>query len=412
MNRWQKTIFLLLLISFIFLRFWHLGERNIFAWDQLDNAWVAKTMIVDHRFPLNGMVAKASTGFYIGPVYYYLITPFYLFFDLDPIASGIFAGLSAIVFFLTLFLVMKKLFSLKITFLAIFLNTFSFAAIEADRLQWPVNFLPLASLLIFYFLYKLVSGKEKYLIPLSLVLGFSFHLHFTAVFFPIIIFLSLPLFPKTRKLIKYLLISIPLFLIWFLPTFISFLLSSNSQVTRLGSYLSFNYHGFHMVRLFQLAGDAFLQFDKVLGSLPFNNFWLRFILLIIFFLTYYLGKTKNRSAFLYLIFLWFIVPWLVFTTYSGEISDYYFTISYPLVLIIISFLLGKFLESKYLLSKSFLIIFLLFFGFLNLEKFFKHKNRGMDYYRATTLEKIQKGEKKDFCQGDPESYFYYYYTRR
>ena len=54
-----------------------MDQKNPFGYDQVDNAWAAKNIIINHWYPLVGMVAKANSGIYIGPVYYYLIAVFY-----------------------------------------------------------------------------------------------------------------------------------------------------------------------------------------------------------------------------------------------------------------------------------------------------------------------------------------------
>ena len=86
------VIFLLILIIHSFFRFYQLGTRSPFGWDQVDNAWAAQNIIVNHKFPLLGFQAKLNSGIFIGPLYYYLITPFYFLTGLDPVASGVFAG--------------------------------------------------------------------------------------------------------------------------------------------------------------------------------------------------------------------------------------------------------------------------------------------------------------------------------
>ena len=145
----------LIFIIFLFVRFHQLEIRTVFGCDQANNAWVAKSIIVDHQFPLLGMVAKASTGFYIGPAYYYLISIFYWIFNLDPIASGVFAGATAIFTFFTIFYISKKIFSFQIALMTIFIYTFSNYLIRADRIQWPVNLIVPVSLIIFYALFKI-----------------------------------------------------------------------------------------------------------------------------------------------------------------------------------------------------------------------------------------------------------------
>src|SRR6266568_2669914 len=111
---WKNRKWIILFLIFgleLFLRFYQIEERNPFGSDQVDNAWAAKNLIVNHRVPLVGMVAKGNSGFYIGPVYYYLISIVYWLTNLDPIASGIFAGITGIFTFWVIFFVTRKLFS-------------------------------------------------------------------------------------------------------------------------------------------------------------------------------------------------------------------------------------------------------------------------------------------------------------
>lgn len=142
LSRWKKnilknklnlSIFLGLLSLHVFLRVYQLEERMGFSWDQVDNAWAAKRILIDHNYPLLDMVAKASSGFYIGPAYYYLIAIVYWFFNLNPIASPFFAGITSILTFFILFYVFKKIFSLPVAFIALFIHTVSYFIISSDR---------------------------------------------------------------------------------------------------------------------------------------------------------------------------------------------------------------------------------------------------------------------------------------
>ena len=72
---------IILVISAIFLlnlftRTYQLDIKNPFGYDQVDNAWAAMNIIVNHKFPLVGMVAKANSGVYVGPLYYYIVSFF------------------------------------------------------------------------------------------------------------------------------------------------------------------------------------------------------------------------------------------------------------------------------------------------------------------------------------------------
>jgi len=114
-------IFLIILAVHSFFRFYQLDSRSPFGWDQVDNAWAAKDIIVDHKLPLVGMQAKLNTGFFIGPLYYYLIAPFYFLTNLDPIASGIFAGLTSVFTLSVIFMIVKRIFNEKVSLIACFI---------------------------------------------------------------------------------------------------------------------------------------------------------------------------------------------------------------------------------------------------------------------------------------------------
>lgn len=158
-----------------------------------------KNIIVSHAFPLVGFQAKVNSGIYIGPYYYYLIAIVYFLTNLNPIASGITAGITSIFTFLTLFYISKKLFSVNVALISVFLNTVSVFAINFDRGQGPVNFMPSIALIIFFSLYKILTGYPKFILLFALAFGFSLHIHVTAIYFPLIILLSLPFFPKDER---------------------------------------------------------------------------------------------------------------------------------------------------------------------------------------------------------------------
>lgn len=394
----------------LFLRFYQIDQKSPFGYDQVDNAWAAKNIIVNHWFPLVGFVAKGNTGIYIGPLYYYLISIVYFIFDLNPISSGVFAGITSIFTFWSIFYVTKKLFSWRIATIAVFVNTIAFNAIMFDRVQTPVNFIPGISIIIFYLLYKVITVDTKYLIPLSVVIGLSFHIHFTSIFYPITVLLSSIFFMWSRRTLKHILIFIPLCLIWLMPNIIA-QINGNSQGTHLIKYISTYYHGFHLRRMMQLIGDAIIQFDIYLFFDKIKPF--KLIILPLFFLVFFWKSiSKTKLKFSYLVILWFLVPWLVFTTYSGEISDYYFRMSAPIALMIISYLIFRLFSSINLILKIVMILVFSYYVFSNMKQFLNYKGTGFQQTSDGVLEEIKKGRKIGYKLGSGESYLYYYHMRK
>ncbi|HVT01002.1 MAG TPA: glycosyltransferase family 39 protein [Patescibacteria group bacterium] len=408
---WKDKVLVAVIILFVielFLRCYQIDIKNPFGYDQVDNAWAAKNIIVNHRYPLVGMVAKTNSGIYIGPAYYYLISVLYFVFNLNPVASAVMAILTSIFTFWSIYFVFKKIFNQGIALIGLIINTFALPAIIFDRIQWPVDFIPGLSLLIFYFLYRVIQGKPKNIIYLALSIGFFFNIHFTAIFAPIVVILSLPLFPRTKETLKYILIGIPLFFVWIVPNIIYTITSKTSSSN--ASYIDTYYHGFHLRRMMQIIGDAFIQFD------PYVFFdWIKKIkpFFPILFLIVYLKRETGRDKFkfLYLVFLWFMVPWIIFTVYSGEMSDYYFAFNRFIALMIIAYILySVFIQN--LLTKIGISIFLVIFCVLNLINFLPYKDVGLKKrYEENVMPAVSANRRIEFQVGVPESYLYYYKMR-
>ena len=177
----------------------------------------------------------------------------------------------------------KKIFNEKVAIIALLINTFNFSSILFEGIQWPVQVLPAISLLIFYFLYEVIKGKVKNIMPLAVLIGIAFNLHFTAIFFPVIVLFALPLFPRNKTTLKYILTSFPLFIIFVIPNVIYMFVNSHANSTAT-SYIGTYFHGFHLVRMKQLLGDALIQFDQYLF---FNNLKpFKIIILPLFFFIY------------------------------------------------------------------------------------------------------------------------------
>ncbi len=403
-------LFSLLFSTLLFLRFYALDTKSPFGWDQVNNAWAAKGIIVDHKILLLGFQAKLNSGIYIGPFYYYLIAIAYFLTNLDPIASGIFAGVTSIFTFFTLFYIAKKLFSIDAAFIAVFINTVGFFGIMFDRIQVPINFIPAISIIIFYSLYKILIGKPKYLLLLGFALGFSVHIHASSIYYLFIILLSLPFFPKTKEMLKNAVISFFVFTLFLVPSIIAFLQNSNHVSAGLG-YGQTYYHGLHLKRVLQLFNDALIQFEPILTFSILKP--LKFVFIPVFIFVYlFKSVSREKLLFCYLVVLWFLVPWFSLSTYSGEISDYYFSTSRFVGIIIISYLLAKLFQLKNAIINIILLCFLLYYAAFNINKFMLLQGGGLSATKQGVLQSIKEGKRIEYKEGSADSYTYYYYMWR
>src|SRR3989344_8115897 len=304
-NKWSIVVFLSIFALFVFLRFYQIEERNQFHIDQVNDAWVVKNFIVDGKIPALGTQARLNSGIFMGPFYYYYLSGFYYLTNLDPVAAEISSGVAGLITILAIFFVARKLFSTKFALIAMVVYTVSYAAIIADRIPWTVNFLVPVSILMFYALHKVITGSEKHLLLLGVMLGLSFHVHFTSVFYLLIILLTLPFFPRTLNSLRYCAYGIIAFLVIMLPSIIHMII--NRGGVDLISYLGMFYHGLNLTRVMQLTSDAFIQFEQILFFPQLKI--LGFFLLALFGLAYLKEKlNRDRILFIYLAALWFLVP--------------------------------------------------------------------------------------------------------
>lgn len=405
-------IFACIFILHLFLRFNQLETYASFGWDQVDNAWATYRILVDHHYPLVGIQAKNNSGIFIGPLYYYLITPIYFLTNLDPIASPIIAGFTSIFSLLVLFWISQKIFNTEIALIAIVIDTISYAITVADRTQLVINFIAPLSYLIFYFLYKTLRGEPKNILPLAIMIGLMFHVHITAIFFPFIVLCTLPFFPRTLETLIYICISIPIFLLFFIPNMIFNFSSKNSLGLNLEAYITTYYHGLHLTRILQLTHDAFIQFEVIL----FNRFIRPYTIIFypIFLILSYIKKPQKNERIIMLLFgIWFIIPWLILSVYKGEITEYYFQSTLFIAIAITSYIIYYFLSRKNLLIKCLGVCFLGYYAVVNLNLNF-HFTRypNIRTYKNKVNTAIQNGTKIEYVEGNPESYLYIIKTRK
>lgn len=408
-NKLVLLIFLLLFSIHLFLRFSELESRAQFTWDQVDNAWHAKNMIVNGEFPLTGMPAKGNSSVTIGPFYYYFVAFFYLLTNLDPIASPIIAGFVSVFSFFILFWAGKKLFNTQIALIAVFINTFSNYLIGMDRIQWPVTLIAPTALIIFLSLKMIIDGRLKYIFLLAITLGFSLHVHFTSIFYIIIVLLALPLFPRKKKTILYMLYSIPLFLIWTITFFLS--LTNEGSSLNIASYIKENNVGFHIRRVIQVAEIAFVEFQLIFyEKIPG---FVKFLPIPLFMAIYYFKEhAKNKLSILYLTFLWFVIPWFVLSTFAGELTQYYFSMTRYVMLIAVSYLIySAFIYKLKIFVPVFAVVGILFIS-INMFSYSKHQPEMLDHWKKVAYQDFKESRGNEFVYGSSKSYLYYFYEYR
>ncbi len=409
MKKRTSILFVLLICFHIFFRFFELEARASLGWDQIDSAWAAKSIVVDKHFPLQGPVAKGNTGIYMGPLYYYLIAPVYYATGMDPIASPIFGAITATLSALVVYWVTKKLFNENVALLALFINTFSINVIHRDHIQNAIQYIVPVSYLTFYFLWRVITGSYRHLVHLSLLVGLSFHVDFTSVFYPMLIFFALPFFPRSRKSLLYYGLSVVLFLILISPILI---LAGGRQNPLGANFLTLfqtYYHGFHLQRVWQLLHDAFISIENILQVKVLRPY-VFFLIPIFAWLYYRNNRGKDALKLFYLIALWFVIPWLVLSTYKGELTSSYFSLPYDISIAMLAYLTWRIMSARTIFFRFIPVALWAWYALANTQTFMSSVSGTMPKQRQNVLNAIARKQVIEFKDGHADSFLYYYYT--
>ena len=385
--------FILILLIGLYLRFYLIEETLYFGYDQGRDAWIVKD-IIDGKLSLIG--PRTGVGnFHLGPIYYYLLAPFYKITDLDPMAANYFSIAVNIFNFSVLFYVTKKIFNNYAALFVVMIYATS-EYLMGSRIPWNVSLMPSISTLIFYSIIKVYEGSYRWILAMWALSGFYFNINFTAIFFPPIIIASLVFVKDKKKALKYSLVGIPLYLVWFVPNIIYEFQNSGVQYLKIKEFLNNYYIGFHLRFMIYRFSNAFIQFETI-ANFP-RIIFLKFIIPFTFFIiAFILSRNKKDKILAYLISLWFIIPLLGFTLYGGPISDYYFLFQVPIVLFIFWYLIEKLLKLKHNIIFVLVIFILSFYIYYNTNGLWVKKPTGLSLKQQKEEVKnlILKGEKLD-----------------
>lgn len=195
----------------LFLRINSLASHAPFDWDQnRDYQEVAK--IASGKPTLIGPVAKGEGGFFLGPLYYYLLTPLYSVTGGNPISlplTSVFIDTLTIAAIIGLGVFLKKP---SFGYIFALLWAVSPSAIDSARISWNVILVPLWFIGLVYYLSKpKYSNIELFLV--GVLSGFAWHIHAAIIpLAPILLLLryrSLSLFsPKLFYLLTGYLVSL------------------------------------------------------------------------------------------------------------------------------------------------------------------------------------------------------------
>ncbi|MFX0211418.1 MAG: ArnT family glycosyltransferase [Candidatus Hodarchaeota archaeon] len=321
------------------MRIYKFSEFFQFGHEQDLQAWIVKDILIDQHPRLIGQETSIP-GLFIGPLYYYLLVPFFAILGMDPRASIIPITLISLATIVSVYFVLTKLYGKKVGFIGAFIYSVSPAIVFLDR--WAVPTQPtLLWIIWFYYVVMMFSKGELKVTPILLVLvALIWHIHIAFVplllLVPIAILLSKKSFIKVLVSIhrKYLIISLATCFMLLAP-FMAFELRHNFQQVR--GVLNINQsraeqarelrEGYFKVEVITEYMNRVIWSPFLFQANPKNPMIAKIpVLLFVFMgLTIWLYKKKRLSKQeLVIIFSWLVIVFVGQMINKRIISDYYF----------------------------------------------------------------------------------------
>lgn len=357
----------ILLLGF-FLRIYNIKSYIVFLGDEGRDALVVWE-ILHGNLTLLGPTSSVG-GFFLGPIYYYLMAPFLWLSNYDPVGPAIMVVLFGVATIYLVYRIGKEFFGKWAGLVASLLYAVSPIVIIYSRSSWNPNVFPFFTLSSLYSLYLAVKNNKWWLFGLSgFLMGINLQIHYLATFVGAIMFFYVTFVEFKPKLswIKSLLKRYAYMIVGFLIGFSPFILfelrhSFTNSMNILRFILASDDTGF--------AGNIFMNvkivFDRLFGGLllsfPQHSRQTEFdptlvqlwylatvvlgVTLIGFFLYYFYKNYKKKIYFqkLFLLFVWGFIGIGLFLFYKKSVYDYYLGFLFPLPFLLLGLVLQEVVE--------------------------------------------------------------------
>lgn len=379
-----KVLILLIVILAAFLRLYRIEDYMTFLGDEGRDVLVVYN-ILHGRLTLLGPTASVG-GFFLGPIYYYFMSPFLWAFNYNPVGPAVMVALFGVAAVFLIYKVGSEFFGKKVGLIAAFLYAISPLVIAYSRSSWNPNLMPFFSLLAMYVLYKaIVKNKIKLFLLCGFLFGILMQLHYLTIFLGII---AVSYIAITKRKILLILKDYLFMLIGFIVGWSPFLVFEFKHgFINLKSIVSFvfgsgdtggNSHFFSTIynvffRLFARLIANFPPPEQVSLKSDFGIsawYYLTFFLAVLsvgMLFKKLLKNINNKKEFLKisLLFLWLFIGISLFGFYKKPIYDYYFGFMFPLPFFLIGLLISNLFKKKFGILIG--VIILVFLSWVNLK---------------------------------------------
>jgi len=290
---------------------------------------------------------------YLGPYFYYLIAPSLLLSGYSPVGPAVFISLLSVATVALIFFISKKWFNLKTAYIAAFLYAISPVVIKYSNFIWNPNIMPFFSLLFVYFFFESFRVKKYHYFlysSLAFIMVMNSHylglalLPFTGLFW----LYNLVKFIKTKSLdlkpfIKYTLLAALVFIISLTPQILFDIKHNGQNAKALLNFFTYRETTVN-IKAYKAIPEIPSLFNQVnTRLLAGKNETAGLIISIIFAigLIPFILKFKTQKINFWIIFFWYLSGLVSLALYKQHVYDHYFAFLFPVIFILVAFLISK-----------------------------------------------------------------------
>lgn len=356
-----------ILIMAAFFRLYRISEYMNFLGDEGRDAIVWLRIIREGKFTLIGPMTSIG-NMYLGPLYYYLMLPFFIIFGNSPVGPSV--GV-AVISILTTFLLWKTgrvWFNSRAGLVAAFFYAISPTVIQYSRSSWNPNVMPFFTLVTIWGVWEIWQKRKwMWFLMIGISLSFAIQSHYLGLLLipTVIIFWTLTLKKLPKKNLK-------IFLFFSFIGLISFVLLTVTPLVwfdlrhdflNLRSFEKFfsDRQGTVNFKIYKAIPNLWPMWQELITKvLSGRETKLGLITpLILFFGVFYSlikSKTGERNPLL-LIFVWISIGLIGLGVYKQHIYDHYYGFLFPALFLILGLAFDKIFQVK----KIGIFLFILFF---------------------------------------------------
>jgi len=358
-----KKHWFIIIITLIgaFFRLYRLQPSLQFLGDQGRDVLVIRNLLVKKDFPFIGPITSVG-GFYLGPLYYYLMAPFLWLFNFNPAGPAFATAFIGIITLPVLYFITKKMFLESTAKFTVLLYAFAAIPIQETRSAWNPNPMPLAVLgIVFGFYQALKTNKPKWLLLSSLSLAAALQLHYMIVFLAPFLLWQIIIFFQNKKFKKWLLPWFGIIVLFMLPLILFEI--KNNFLNIKGLIEFFQHHQYQKFDLYQnfrnLKGRSEEAIGMILGFGRNTNLARTTVTRLILLATTIL-LIKKRTKSLIFVSVWLLSSIVTLAFYRSNVYPHYLGFIFPAVFMLIGRTLSYFKGKFSIISIIFLIYFVSF----------------------------------------------------